>query len=116
MNTPLLRRLGIMSMSALLTASLLLGCSSMGVKPPVLDSANKLKVGPKEKPFRSITGFSAALRCMDDLKISNGERDVSVLVEDLVDQTKKVNAGTKDMLISAVSDMTKRSRAIRIIA
>jgi len=116
MNTPLLRRLGIMSMSALLTASLLLGCSSMGVKQPVLDSANKLKVGPKEKPFRSITGFSAALRCMDDLMISNGVRDVSVLVEDLVDQTKKVNAGTKDMLISAVSDMTKRSRAIRLIA
>src|SRR3569623_391452 len=116
MNSPLLRRLGIMSVAALLTAGLLLGCSSMGVKQPVLDSANKLKVGPKEKPFRSITGFSAALRCMDDLMISNGVRDVSVLVEDLVDQTKKVNAGTKDMLISAVSDMTKRSRAIRLIA
>ena len=43
-------------------------------------------------------------------------RDVSVIVEDILDETKKVNAGTKDMLISAISDMTKRSRAIKPIA
>lgn len=116
MNTATLQRIATIVMAALLTAMVLIGCSSTGVKQPVIDSANRLKQGPQEKPFRSITSFSSALRCMDDLMISNGVRDVSVLVEDLVDQTKKVNAGTKDMLISAVSDMTKRSRAIRLIA
>ena len=48
--------------------------------------------------------------------ITFGVRDLSVLVEDLTDQTKKVSAGTRDMLISAVSDMTKRSRAVRLVA
>src|SRR3569623_1457822 len=116
MNTATLQRIATTGMAALLTAMVLIGCSSPGVTPPVIDSAHRLKQGPQEKPFRSITSFSSALRCMDDLMISNGVRDVSVLVEDLIDQTKKVNAGTKDMLISAVSDMTKRSRAIRLIA
>lgn len=116
MNTSYLRYMGMLGLSLLLAGGLLSGCSSTGVKKQVLDSTNKLKQGPQQKPFRSITNFSSALRCMDDLMISNGVRDVSVLVEDLVDQTKKVNAGTKDMLISAVSDMTKRSRAIRLIA
>lgn len=115
MNTVYLQRMVMTGMAALLTATLF-ACSSTGVKQPVIDSANRLKQGPQEKPFRSITSFSSALRCMDDLMIAHGVRDVSVLVEDLVDQTKKVNAGTKDMLISAVSDMTKRSRAIRLIA
>jgi Domain of unknown function (DUF4384) len=39
-----------------------------------------------------------------------------MLVEDIFDQTKKINAGTRDMLITAVSEMTRRSRAIRINA
>lgn len=116
MNTSYLRYMGMLGLSLLLTGGLLSGCTSTGVKKQVLESTNKLKQGPQQKPFRSITNFSSALRCMDDLLISHGVRDVSVLVEDLVDQTKKVNAGTKDMLISAVSDMTKRSRAIRLIA
>lgn len=116
MVMPTLQRIATTGLAALLTSALLIGCSSTGVKQPTIDAANRLKQGPQEKPFRSITNFSAALRCMDDLMISNGVRDVSVLVEDLVDQTKKVNAGTKDMLISAVSDMTKRSRAIKLIA
>src|SRR3569833_874631 len=116
MNTATLQRIATTGMAALLTAMVMIGCSSTGVKQPVIDSANRLKQGPQEKPFRSITRFSSALRCMDDLMISNGVRDVSVLEEALIDQTKKVNAGTKDMLISAVSDMTKRSRAIRRIS
>ena len=47
--------------------------------------------------------------------IDYGVRDISMLVEDLSDQTGKVNAGTKDMLITAVSDMTRRSRAVKLI-
>lgn len=116
MDTSTLHRIATTTLAAALTAGLLFGCSAAGVKQAVHESAAKLQQGPKQAPFRAITNFSAALRCMDDLMIANGVRDVSVLVEDLADQTKKVNAGTKDMLISAVSDMTKRSRAIRLVA
>jgi len=105
------------SMGALLCVALALaGCDATRVVRPVEQNVEQVKKGPERKPFRSITNFSAALRCMDNLMLQHGVRDVSVLVEDLTDQTKKVNAGTKDMLISAVSDMTRRSRAVRLVA
>ena len=97
-------------------AASLAGCAAFDVKTEVVEKTAQVKKGPHTPPDKTITGFSAGLRCMDDLMIFYGVRDVSSLVEDLVDTTKKVNAGTKDMLISAVSDMTKRSRSVRLIA
>jgi hypothetical protein len=72
--------------------------------------------GPDASVQRNITNFDDALFCMDQLLIDNGVHDVVVLTEDLNDNTKKVSVGARDMLISAVSDMTRRSRAIRLIA
>lgn len=92
------------------------GCAVLDAKREVVKEANAMKQGPQTAPHRSITGFSSGLRCMDTLLLDHGVRDVSVIVEDLVDKTTKINAGTKDMLISAVSDMTKRSHGIRLIA
>jgi hypothetical protein len=101
---------------ALAAAAALAGCSSMEVKQQTIEKTEVARKGPESTPFRSITGFSGALRCMDNTMIDYGVRDVSMLVEEILDQTKKVNAGTRDMLITAVSDMTRRSRAIRVVA
>ena len=107
-----LRRIGVVAAIAGAVA----GCSTMEVTKNTVKQTETARVGPQETPFRSITGFSSALRCMDNMMIDYGVRDVSMLVEDIFDQTKKVNAGTRDMLITAVSDMTRRSRAIRVVA
>jgi hypothetical protein len=88
----------------------------MEVKQKTVEQTDTAKQGPEAAPFRSITGFAPALRCMDNLMIDYGVRDVSMLVEELTDNTKKINAGTRDMLITAVSDMTRRSRAVRVVA
>jgi Domain of unknown function (DUF4384) len=113
MKTPsLFRRCAL----GLALAAALGGCTTLDVKNKTLTETQATRTGPEAPPFRSITGFSAGLRCMDNLMIDYGIRDVSMLVEDIFDQTKKVNAGTRDMLITAVSDMTRRSRAIRINA
>ena len=102
---------------ALAMAGSLAGCANqMDLTKKTVDETQAVKQGTQTAPFRSITGFSSSLRCMDNLMIDYGVRDVSMLVEDIVDQTKKVNAGTRDMLISAVSDMTRRSRSIRVVA
>lgn len=90
------------------------GCAHYDMKAEVNEGARAMSVAPMAAPARNITNFSDALRCMDDLFITYGIRDVSVLVEDLDDKTKKVTAGTKDMLISATSSMTRRSSAIRL--
>ncbi len=101
---------------ALALVAALGGCTTMDVNKKAFEETQAVRTGPEAPPFRTITGFSAGLRCMDNLLIEHGIRDVSMLVEDIFDQTKKVNAGTRDMLITAVSDMTRRSRAIRINA
>lgn len=111
MKIPLLRRAALM-----LAAASLVGCASLDSQKVVAEKAEQVKKGPTTAPYQSITNFSAGLRCMDNLLLDFGTHDVAVIVEDLADQTKKVNAGTKDMLISAVSDMTRRSRAVRLVA
>lgn len=60
--------------------------------------------------------FTPALRCMDTLLADYGVRDITVMVDDLADQTKGNAAGAKDLLVATVANMTQRSRAIRVIA
>ncbi len=100
----------------LLAATALGACSTVAVKSDAERRAETIRKGPEAAPFQSITSFSPALRCMDNMLIDYGVRDLSMLVEDILDQTKKVNAGTRDMLITAMSEMTRRSRAVRVVA
>jgi hypothetical protein len=102
--------------ATVLAASAFAGCAVTAVKGDVDKRIEQVKKGPEAAPYQSITSFSPALRCMDNMMIDYGVRDLSMLVEDILDQTKKVNAGTRDMLISAMSQMTRRSRAARVVA
>ncbi|MCB1956863.1 MAG: DUF4384 domain-containing protein [Rhodocyclaceae bacterium] len=108
-------RLGRTLTTLALAAATLGGCATVDTKGPVIQAAEEMKAGPQNKPYRTITGFTQALQCMDNTMIVYGVRDLSLLVEDLVDNTKKVDAGTKDMLVSAVSAMSRRSRSIRLV-
>jgi curli biogenesis system outer membrane secretion channel CsgG len=98
--------------------SLLTACvtTDQSVRKDALAVTKELRTGPQEAPLRTITSFTPALRCMDNLFLMYGVRDLVVISEDLNDNTKKVSAGTRDMLISSVSEMTKRSKAVRLIA
>jgi curli biogenesis system outer membrane secretion channel CsgG len=107
------RTVRLLSLSALVA---LCGCQTLEVKQPTVEQTAQIRKGPEDKPQRSITGFSHALRCMDTLMLDYGVRDLTMLTEEISDETKKLNAGTRDMLISAVSDMSRRSRAVRLVA
>lgn len=102
-------------LTALAGAAALSACSAVAIKEPAYEAVAQMRTGPEAKPFRTITGFAESLRCMDHLFIAYGVRELPILVEELADATKKVNAGTRDMLISAVAEMSKRSRAVRLI-
>jgi len=102
----------VLALAALAT---LAGCQTLEVKKPTVEQAAEIRKGPEDRPQRSITGFSHALRCMDTLMLDYGVRDITMLTEDITDETKKLNAGTRDMLISSVSDMSRRSRAVRLV-
>ncbi|MEZ5739508.1 MAG: DUF4384 domain-containing protein [Burkholderiaceae bacterium] len=82
----------------------------------VAKRANVVREGLSNAPQQSQTGFGTALRCMDFLMVTYGVQGLGVLIEDIPDATRKVSASGKDMIISAISRMTRRSRAIRLVA
>lgn len=97
----------------------LYGCStstSDQLRTDSEQSVNDAGKAPKSAPYRNVSNFTGAVRCMDNLLMDYGVRGISVLVEDLEDNTKKVNVGTRDMLLNTMSEMTRRSRAIKFIA
>jgi hypothetical protein len=94
--------------AALLAGLLMAACATTGDPSP---SATPATSAPPT------SAFGPALRCMDGLLLDHGVRDLSVIVEDLSDPSQqRAQAGTKDMLVTAVSDMTQRSRAVRLVA
>src|SRR3954454_4272213 len=70
---------------------------------------------PRTAAVRNIGSFSEALRCMDTLLEANGKRDIYITTAGIPDATGLIAAGTKEMLISAVSRMSARSGAFRFV-
>jgi hypothetical protein len=84
------------------------GCASVPEGTSVSDKAPAVQA-------TAPTDLSPALRCMDTLLLDYGARDLSVIVEGFADPAPRTG-DAKDVLIATVSDMTQRSRAIRLIA
>ncbi|MBL0729299.1 DUF4384 domain-containing protein [Piscinibacter sp. HJYY11] len=91
--------------------SLLAACTSPS-KSTLADV--RQQANPTDRAQRTITSFTPALRCMDELMFRSGTRDVTLMMEELRDATQKVQVSTRDMMTSAISDMTRRSRAVRL--
>jgi curli biogenesis system outer membrane secretion channel CsgG len=76
-------------------------------------------VKPRSQPtapaVANKTNFSEALVCMDDLYYAYGVRDVRITTKGITDATGEVSVGTRDMLISAVSRMSVKSRAFTFV-
>lgn len=85
------------------------GCANQSTLNEVRASSN-----PKDRAQRSITNFTPALRCMDDMMFTMGTRDVSMMMEEFRDATQRVPVAARDMMTSALSDMTRRSRGVRL--
>ncbi|MES2424624.1 MAG: DUF4384 domain-containing protein [Pseudomonadota bacterium] len=96
---------------ALCVTALLAACNS--TLPKAAEQVRATQ-NPVDRSQRNITNFTPALRCMDDLMFASGTRDVTLMMEELRDATTKVPVSARDMLTSAVSDMTRRSRAVRL--
>lgn len=98
--------------AAALAITLLAGCVTM--PSPGTLQAVRAQANPIDRPQRTITGFTPALRCMDDWMFQAGTRDVTLMMEEMRDATQKLPMGTRDMMTSAISEMTRRSRAVRL--
>jgi hypothetical protein len=100
----------------LIAASVALALSACAAPPraPTLQ-LQPSAVGPKAVPQRNLTHFADGLRCMDDMLYRFGVRDVSVMIEEMQDQSRRLGAGTRDMMVSAFADMTRKSRGVRLV-
>jgi len=102
--------------SASLAVTLLLcACTAVPPAPRPLVQTQPAAAGQKAAPQRNVTHFADGLRCMDDMLYRFGVRDVSVMIEEMQDQSHKLGAGTRDMMVSAFADMTRRSRGVRLV-
>ncbi len=70
---------------------------------------------PSAAPARTITNFSASLRCMDDLFLSSGAGNIVLTTAGIPDATGRIGGGTKDMLISSILAMSARSGALTYV-
>ena len=70
---------------------------------------------PQTAPVRTITSFNDALRCMDELFLALGKKDIYITSAGIPDATGMVAAGTKEMLITAISKMSATSGAFRFV-
>lgn len=78
-------------------------------------TAARVAAAPKTPAVKTITNFTQALRCMDDLFIAFDKKGIVITSAGIPDETGKVRTGTKEMLITAVSKMTIKSSAFEFI-
>lgn len=108
-----MKKLPLIALAALLTLGVS-GCANIDNR--LEREFAKVRKGPAGAPYKSVTNFSDALQCMDKQMLVKGVRGIPIMVEDIEDKTESVKTGTRDMLISAISEMTTRSKGIKLIA
>lgn len=97
---------------AAIMALLLGGCASVGLDPEDYPSAAE----PRTAPVTRVTSFTGALACMDDLFLRAGTPKRYITAISLPDQTgQSIGGGALNMLISAVSEMNRRSNAFQFV-
>lgn len=70
---------------------------------------------PRTAAVRNIGNFNEALRCMDDMFLAQGKRDIYITTAGIPDATGLIASGTKEMFITAVSRMSAKSDAFRFV-
>ena len=71
---------------------------------------------PKTPAQRNHTPFYGALQCMDDLfGKSHRNRRVAISAAQILDRTDSISVGTRDMIITALNHMTRRSKAFTFV-
>lgn len=66
---------------------------------------------PDNSPIRNFTSFSASLRCMDDLLATRHRPRILISSTGFPDLTKKITIGADEMLVNAINQMNRKSRA-----
>lgn len=114
-GTPDGLRAGVLA--ALAAALLAGGCStSMDIrKDAVFQSQASISDRPVVRPTRSISSFSDSLMCMDRMLRDAQLPTTLITSKQIPDYSARVPVATKDMVITAISQMSRLSNAFRFV-
>src|SRR5690606_4544071 len=70
---------------------------------------------PVVRPVRSVSSFSASLMCMDRMLRAAEVPTTLITSKQFVDFSGKVPAATKEMVVTALSQMSRVSNAFRFV-
>jgi Domain of unknown function (DUF4384) len=104
-------------MTALAGALLLSGCATPvdARKDAAFQSYASTNDRPIVRPTRAISSFSDALRCMDHMLREAQLPPTLITSKQIPDFSSKVPVATKDMIITALSQMSRLSNAFRFV-
>jgi peptidoglycan hydrolase-like protein with peptidoglycan-binding domain len=91
------------------------GIFAQDIGPSGPAAAATTSAAPKTPATKTITSFSQALRCMDELFLAHGKQGIVITSAGIPDETQKVKTGTKEMMITALAKMTLKSNAFEFI-
>jgi len=83
-------------------------------KPEATSSA-RISATPKAAPQRTITNFTESLRCMDNMLARYEVSGLLLGAQEVIDPAAEVT-GTKDMLMTALSSMSRKSQAFGVVS
>lgn len=95
-------------------AVLLTSCTS--IEQRFMDKYAEERKKQQAHIYKTITDFTPALACMDQLLANKSVPKSRILIEDLNDKTDSIKVGARDMMISAISEMSKNNQKIRLVA
>ncbi len=106
------------SAKMLITAGIALvisACASTQTKNYMATSEARLAATPDALPQKAITNFSRPLQCMDEMFVRYNISDLRLGAQNILDPSSDIQTATKDMLITAMSEMSRKSNAVRFI-
>lgn len=106
------------SVKMLFTAGMVLGisaCASTQTQNLRATSEARLAATPDALPQKAITNFSRPLQCMDELFVRYNVSDLRIGAQNILDPASDIKTATKDMIITAMSEMSRKSRAVRFV-
>ena len=103
------------SIFALCCALTLGGCSSLQKQPDNQATTGvRIAATPKASPQRTITNFTESLRCIDDKLLQYEVSGLLIGAQEVLGSGEVT--GTKDMLLTSLSTMARKSKAFGIVA
>ena len=111
---PQRRWLGTATLSA--AVALTVGCAPLDARKDLaFHEATTTANHPVARPVRSISNFSDSLVCMDHMLRAAGVPPTLITSKQFIDFSGKVPVATKDMVVTALSRMSRLSNAFRFV-